>query len=82
MSDRCIICTFVEAAHPEVGNGYVPHPFEEAAIVHAEAYDGPERRVGIRRMGDRVEAIERAMAAAYDEPEPEPDRRGMDRRSA
>lgn len=64
---RCLICTFSEAAHPEVGNGYVPHPFQPADLVVTPAYTGPERRRLVRRMSDRIVAVERAVARAYPE---------------
>ena len=64
-SRRCIVCTFVEAAHPEVGGGYQPHPFEPADHITVPGYDGPERRHGIRRMNDRVRTVEQAVAAVY-----------------
>lgn len=58
---RCVLCTQVAEVHPEVGDGYIPHPFQPAAIVHSPTYDGPERRHLIRRMDDRIAAIERVM---------------------
>jgi hypothetical protein len=62
---RCIVCTYVEAAHPEVGGGYIPHPFRSADWVEVPGYSGPERRGLVRRMDDRVAAIERVYAKAY-----------------
>lgn len=65
MSDRCIVCTFRAAAHPEVGNGYVPHEFKPADWITVPGYSGPERRQLVRRMDDRVALVERRYAAAY-----------------
>ena len=61
MIRRCVLCTQVEVVHPEVGNGYVPHRFQPADEIRTAAYTGPERRRLVRRMGDRVEKIERAV---------------------
>ena len=64
MSDRCLICTFREAAHPEVGNGYTPHSFAPADLVQTETYAGPDRRKLVRRMNDRVALVEAALERA------------------
>lgn len=58
MSDRCVICTRVKAVHPEVGGGYVPHPFEPANMLHLPGYVGPERRKLVRRMEDREHVLD------------------------
>lgn len=65
MSDHCLICTRVEAAHPEVGGGYIPHEFKPADWITVPGYSGPERRKLVRRMDDRVAAVERVYTAAY-----------------
>jgi hypothetical protein len=59
VTERCIVCTLTEAAHPEVGGGYVPHPFMPADWISVPGYEGPDRRKLVRRMHDRVEAVER-----------------------
>lgn len=71
---RCIICTQVEAVHPEVGDGYTPHTFEGADHVRVPGYEGPDRRKGTRRMDDRIAAVEAAVDRA--------DRRKAERRAS
>jgi hypothetical protein len=41
MTRLCVLCSQIQAEHPEVGGGYLPHPFEPA-----------ERRKLVRRMDD------------------------------
>ena len=65
MSGRCVICTFSEPAHPTVGGGYLPHPFEPADRITVPGYTGPDRRKLVRRMEDRVALVERRFSAAY-----------------
>lgn len=65
MSDRCIVCTSVEAVHPEVGGGYVPHAFEPADRISVPGYSGPERRKLVRRMNDRVALVEHSLQRVY-----------------
>lgn len=80
MTRLCLICSREAQYHPEVGFGYLPHPFEPADVIHTEGYVGPERRKGVRRMDDRVAAIEHAVASVYDHPENGTDHRKGERR--
>lgn len=82
MSHRCIICTFSAPAHPEVGNGYIPHPFEPADLVQTRTYVGADRRHLIRRMRDRISLLRYALGEEDHDATDAPERRSTDRRAS